>query len=181
LTSLFVVFSLASAQAPASPAAPVDPVPAGTAPSEEEDLGVIPGMPPGPPPPAEEVSGLTYAIGSRLRCPVCQGLSVADSTSPAAVQMQKRVRELVVSGYTEDQIRDFFVERYGEWILLDPPADRRNLLIYVVPGLGLGLGLAWAAWTALQFRREPDDELPSDRGQLPKDRYEERLLAELED
>lgn len=174
MTSLLVLLQLASAQsAPASRAAP-------GAPLEEEDPGVIPGLPPGAAPPAEEVSGLTYAIASRLRCPVCQGLSVADSTSATAVQLHKRVRELVAAGYSEDQIRDFFIERYGEWILLDPPADRRNLLIYVVPGLGLGFGLAWAAWTVLQFRREPDDELPSERG-LPKDKYEERLLAELED
>jgi cytochrome c-type biogenesis protein CcmH len=172
VTSLFLALFLLSSpsSAQASPSA---------APAEEEDLAVIPGMPPGTPPPTEDVSKISYAIGQKLRCPVCQGLSVSDSTSPAAVQIQRRVRELVIAGYSEEQILDFFVERYGEWILLDPPAERRNLLIYVGPGVLLGLGLAWAARTVLLWRKEPDEV--SDIGHAPKDKYEERLLAELED
>jgi cytochrome c-type biogenesis protein CcmH/NrfF len=175
--SLFLALSLLTSpsRAQASPAAP-----AGVE-ADVEEPGVIPGMPPGTPPPIEEVSRISYAIGQKLRCPVCQGLSIGDSTSPAALQMQRRVRDLVAAGYSEEQIQDFFIERYGDWILLDPPAERRNLLIYVGPGLLLGLGLAWAARTVLLWRKEPDDELPSDRGQVPKDKYEERLLAELED
>ena len=178
MISLFLALSLLTSpsSAQASPAAP-----AGVDPEEGEDLAVIPGMPPGPPPAAEDLSELSYRIGQKLRCPVCQGLSVADSTSPAALQMQRRVRELVAAGYSEEQIQDFFMERYGDWILLDPPAERRNLLIYVGPGLLLGLGLAWAARTVLLWRKEPDDDLPSDLGSAPKDKYEERLLAELED
>lgn len=147
-----------------------------------EDLGVIPGVEPGERPAAEEVAVLSQHIGQQLRCPVCQGLSVADSTSPAAVNMQRRIKELVAAGYTEADIEAFFIERYGEWLLLAPPADRRNMLIYVGPGLVLGGGLAWAAYTMLIWRKEPDDvPLPSDQGHAPKDRYEQRLLAELED
>lgn len=179
MISLYLAFCLPSVSPWSALAAP--PADATEGGEEEEDLAVIPGLPPGPPPPAEDVSGLSYAIGTKLRCPVCQGLSVADSSSPAAVQMQRRVRELVAAGYSEEQIQDFFIERYGEWILLDPPAEARNLLIYVGPGLLLGLGMAWAARTVLQWRKEPDDDLPSDLGHAPKDKYEERLLAELED
>lgn len=147
-----------------------------------EDLSVIPGLPPGVPPPAKDVPDLAYRIGQQLRCPVCQGLSVADSTSPAAVNMQRRIRELVAAGYDEQQIKDFFIERYGEWLLLAPPVEPRNLLIYVGPGLMLGGGLAWAIYTVFLWRREPDEvPLPSDVGTAPKDRYEQRLLAELED
>jgi cytochrome c-type biogenesis protein CcmH/NrfF len=142
----------------------------------------IPGIPPGPAPPAEDVQAIAYRIGAKLRCPVCQGMAVADSTSAAAIQMQQRIRELVAAGYDEDQIRSFFVDRYGEWILLDPEARGLNLLVWILPGLGAGLGLAWAASVVLRWRREPDDvPLPSDVGLAPKDRYEQRLLAELDD
>jgi cytochrome c-type biogenesis protein CcmH len=109
----------------------------------QDDPGVIPGVPPGPKPPPELVAPLSYAIGSKIRCPVCQGLSVADSSSPAAVQMQRRIRDLVAAGYGEDDIVDFFVERYGEFLLLEPrTSDQRNLIIWVGPGLVLEIGRA---------------------------------------
>lgn len=189
-TFLAVCLSVARAQAAPASATPVDaPVapsadpmaapPAGVA--DAEGSGLIPGVPPGPRPAPTAVQDLAYQIGTKLRCPVCQGLSVADSTSAAAVQMQNRIRELVAAGYAEDQIQAYFVERYGEWLLLDPPTEG-NLLIWLGPGLGIGLGLAWAAWVALKWRKEPDEvPLPSDEGLVPKDRYEQRLLAELED
>jgi cytochrome c-type biogenesis protein CcmH/NrfF len=143
---------------------------------------LIPGMPPGTPPPAEQVQQIAHEIGLGLRCPVCQGMSVADSTSPAAVNMQNRIRELVAAGYERQQIEDFFVERYGEWVLLAPTTSGLNLIVWVGPGLVAGLGLAWAASTILQWRKEEDEvPLPSDVGLAPKDKYEERLLAELED
>jgi cytochrome c-type biogenesis protein CcmH/NrfF len=171
-----MLFTVAGAQP--SPAAPADaPV---EAPAGEES-GLIPGILPGPPPPPEQVQNLSYTIGAKLRCPVCQGLSVADSTSVTAVQMQNRIRELVAAGYADDQIEAYFVERYGEWILLEPPA-RGNLLVWLGPGFAAGLGLAWAAYVVMKWRKEPDDvPLPSDVGLVPKDRYEQRLLAELED
>ena len=77
-----------------------DPV-AGT---EQLGEGLIPGLPPGPPPATDQVDPLTHQIARTLRCPVCQGLSVADSTSEAAVMFQRRIEELVAAGYTEEQI-----------------------------------------------------------------------------
>lgn len=179
MTPLFaMVLSVAHAQAAPVSAAPEAPVGID---ANADGAGPIPGIPPGPRPPAEDVQDLSYRIGTKLRCPVCQGLSVADSTSAAAIQMQNRIRELVAAGYAEDQIQAYFVERYGEWILLDPPTEG-NLLIWLGPGIGIGLGLAWAAYVALKWRKEPDEvPLPSDVGLVPKDHYEQRLLAELED
>ncbi len=144
--------------------------------------GAIPGMPPGPAPEASTVDASTRNVAARLRCPVCQGLSVADSTSEAAVTFQSRIRELVGLGYTDDQILDYFVDRYGEWILLEPPARGLNWLIWLAPGLAAGVGLSWAAITAVRWRKEPDDvPLPSDTGAAAKDSYEARLLAELDE
>lgn len=147
-----------------------------------EEAGLLPGLPPGPPPPSAQVDALTVQIGLGLRCPVCQGLSVSDSTSEAAVSMQRRIRELVAAGYTQDQINDYFVDRYGEWILLDPPKDGSGLIFALLPALLAGGGLLWATFTVAQWRKEPDPvPLPSDLGQAPKDKYEERLLAELDE
>jgi len=142
----------------------------------------IPGTPPGPAPPADQVQDIAHAIGLKMRCPVCQGMSVADSTSPAAVNMQNTIRDLVGAGYSEEQIKDFFIERYSEWILLEPEKTGVNLIVWVAPAIAGGLGVAFAAATMLQWGKEEDEvPLPSDVGLAPKDKYEERLLAELED
>ncbi len=73
------------------------------------------------------------ALGKMLRCPMCQGLSIADSGSSAARAQMDRVRELVAEGKTDDEIRAYFVARYGEWALLEPPAHGVNWLVFLLP------------------------------------------------
>jgi len=85
------------------------------------------------------------ALGKQLRCPMCQGLSIADSSSSAARAQMYKVRELVAAGRSDREIRDYFTSRYGEWALLDPPASGMNLLVWLLPLLLLvGGGLAIA-------------------------------------
>lgn len=80
------------------------------------------------------------AIEGKLRCPTCQGLSIADSPATSAVQMRELVRQQLAAGATDDEVRAFFVARYGRWILLDPPAAGLDLALWVVPPLVVGLG-----------------------------------------
>ena len=88
----------------------------------------------------------------------------------------------MANGYTEDQIRDYFVASYGEWILLEPPPTGLNWLIWLGPAIAGGLGLSWVGATVLVWRKEPDEvPLPSDQGLVALDDYEARLLAELEE
>jgi cytochrome c-type biogenesis protein CcmH len=85
------------------------------------------------PPDAETAESRTERISSGLRCPVCQGLSVADSNADAARAMHTRIAELVSQGYSEDQIVDYFVGRYGAWVRLEPPREGLNWIIWVGP------------------------------------------------
>ena len=71
----------------------------------------------GPPEEATAVAR-TERLQKALRCPVCQGLSVSDSPADAARAMGNRIEELVRQGYTEDQITEYFVDRYGAWVEL---------------------------------------------------------------
>ncbi len=81
------------------------------------------------------------AVAAQLRCVVCQSLSVADSPSEMAAQMRGIVRERLAAGDTPDQVVQYFVDKYGEWILLAPRARGFTLLVWLVPALGVAVGL----------------------------------------
>jgi cytochrome c-type biogenesis protein CcmH len=94
----------------------------------------------------------TRNLAAQLRCPVCQGLSLQDSPSELSLQMRDVVRAQIQLGKSDDEVKAYFVERYGEWILMEPKARGFNLLVYVLPFLGLVAGggiLYWAIrrWT----------------------------------
>jgi cytochrome c-type biogenesis protein CcmH len=92
-------------------------------------------------------------IAAGLRCPVCQNLSVADSPSRLAGEMRAEIADKLAAGQTPEQIRAFFVDRYGEWVLLAPTKRGLNLLPWAVPIVGVLAGAA--LWFGL-VRRRPD-------------------------
>lgn len=95
----------------------------------------------------------TAALAATLRCPVCQGESIQESPSELAQQMRSVVRDRLRAGETPDQVRAYFVSKYGEWILLEPAMTGLNILLYLFPVLLLVGGLALVVvlvrrWTA---------------------------------
>ncbi|MDP2605150.1 MAG: cytochrome c-type biogenesis protein CcmH [Deltaproteobacteria bacterium] len=93
------------------------------------------------------------AISADLRCVVCQNLSIADSPSEMAKQMRAIVREQLQAGKSPQEIKDYFVSKYGEWVLLKPATRGISLLVWVVPFVALLIGLALGIffirrWTA---------------------------------
>lgn len=134
------------------------------------------------PPATEDVESRTYSLGKVLRCPVCQGLSVADSRSDAAVAMKNRIQELVELGYSDDQIIDYFVERYGEFTLLRP--KDKHWFVWFAPSMAIVLGLSVVA---LQWRRKqgteegkPDfEQIDLTESSENLDSYREQILKEL--
>ncbi len=126
----------------------------------------------------EVLQQTTHDIAAGLRCPVCQGMSVADSNTEAALGMKARVSELVAQGYTPEQIEDYFVLRYSTWILLEPPKQGLNWLVWAGPAtlaaLGfLGVGLFWMRRRA----QVPEPPLPETTYDDP---YAQRVLEELD-
>lgn len=86
--------------------------------------------------PAPDDSALearTAQVASQLRCPVCQGLSIQDSPSELSQQMRAVVKDQLRAGKTPDEVKAYFISKYGEWILLEPKARGFNVLVYAMP------------------------------------------------
>ena len=94
---------------------------------------------------AETVEEETRRIGKQLQCPVCNGTPVSDSPSELAGQMRSVIRAKLQAGETEQQIVQYFVERYGDSVLVEPPRRGFTLLVWFGPVLVLVLGglLLW--------------------------------------
>ena len=85
-----------------------------------------------------------------LRCLQCQNQSIADSHAPQAETMRQTVRERIAAGEEPEAVRDWFVERYGDWVTFTPPARSDTALLWAAPLLLTGLG----AFVALRLFRK---------------------------
>ena len=90
-------------------------------------------------------------LSAGLRCLVCQNQSIDDSDAQLAKDLRLLVRERLVAGDTDSQVRDFLVQRYGEFVLLKPAFRAHTLLLWLTPALVLVLG-GIGAYAALRRR-----------------------------
>ena len=121
-----------------------------------EDPAQVVGAPRGPRLEGAALESRTKEVGGLLRCPVCQGLSVADSPSTMAQNMRVQVKELLAAGYDQEQILAYFERSYGEFVRLRPPLRGVNWLIWLAPVAGLLLGAMVIAWALRAPRRAAD-------------------------
>jgi cytochrome c-type biogenesis protein CcmH len=105
------------------------------------DASQFVGAPQGRPLTGAELDRSTTEVGGLLRCPVCQGLSVADSPSAMAVNMKEQVRDLLSRGYTREQILTYFEQSYGQFVLLKPKFQGVSSLVWLLPIAALLLGV----------------------------------------
>lgn len=124
-------------------------------------------------------------IGAMLQCPICQNVSVAFSPSQLAGQMRQVIRQKLEAGESREQIIQYFVDRYGESILLEPPKRGFNLVAWRGPFLAILVGAIGLYWLLRSWTRTPpppDDLPPVSEEEVAA--YEARLteaLQELED
>lgn len=91
-------------------------------------------------------------LSLELRCLVCQNQSIDDSDAPLARDLRVIVRERLLAGDSDQEVLDFVVARYGEFVLLRPPFKTYTLLLWLAPVLALVIGL-WLALRAFQAGR----------------------------
>ncbi len=129
-----------------------------------------------------ELEAQVRKLARQLRCPTCQALSIADSPSELAREMEGVIRLRLQEGMTPEEVRQTFVDAYGEWVLLSPDPAGFNLLVYILPFVVLFLGggivvVGMRRWLAAGSEEEPSDGTP---GEAPQDerRQDEETLVE---
>jgi cytochrome c-type biogenesis protein CcmH len=131
--------STAPVPAPSPSAAPA----AAAAEAITADARNVLGAPAGPAITGSVLDARTEDVAALLRCPVCQGLSVADSPSSAAQNMKRQIRDLLAAGYDGPQVMAYFERSYGEFVRLQPPLRGINWLLWLAPAVALAGGGFW--------------------------------------
>jgi cytochrome c-type biogenesis protein CcmH len=121
-----------------------------------------------------------HQIAAELRCVVCQNLSVADSPSETANQMRGIIRERLQAGDTPEQVVAYFVDKYGEWILLSPRPRGFNLLVWVLPFAGIAVGLVAVLLLARRWSRRAASQPVAEAIDAATRERIKREMAELE-
>ena len=97
-------------------------------------------------------------LAVELRCLVCQNQTLADSNAPLAVDLRNQIREQLEKGASEQDVIDFMVARYGDFVLYKPPFKASTLALWIGPFVLLALGV-WALLRQVARRRVPAPEL----------------------
>lgn len=113
------------------------------------------------PDPAQE--SRAQALEREIRCVVCENEPISQSTADIATDMRNVVRERIAAGDSDQEIRTFFSDRYGDFVLLRPPVDQRTWLLWLAPAALLILGVALAFGLRRRGERFEPEFSPDDR------------------
>ncbi|MEO8755443.1 MAG: cytochrome c-type biogenesis protein [Casimicrobiaceae bacterium] len=106
-------------------------------------------------------------LEEELRCLVCQNQTLADSNAPLAEDLRREVRELAVAGKNDEQIKEYLVARYGDFVLYRPPVKTTTWLLWFGPfALLVAGGVIWGLILRRRGRKD-DDEVDDDDEKFP--------------
>jgi cytochrome c-type biogenesis protein CcmH len=111
------------------------------------------------------------AITGELRCLVCQNQTIADSHADLAVDLRQEVREMLNRGLTDDQVRRYMTDRYGDFILYRPPLKATTAVLWLGPAALLAVALVALAVVIRRRSRLADDHFEADpvfEGDVPE-------------
>lgn len=109
-----------------------------------------------------------FDIARQLRCPTCTSESVGDSSSRISIQIRDQIQEQLRAGRTEAEILAFFQERYGDWILLEPPRRGVHLLVWLLPAIAFAAGVGGLALLVLRWTRTAREPIEADEEDLAR-------------
>ena len=110
-------------------------------------------------------------LAAELRCLVCQNQSIADSNATLAVDLRLQLTEQIAAGKSDTEIKQYMADRYGDFVLYNPPMSAGNFALWVGPFVLLVVGLV-AAWVVVRKRKHTASAAPSeDRMKALEARY----------
>ena len=119
-------------------------------------------------------------LEGQLRCPVCRSQSIRQSRSFMADDMRRRTRQLIAEGKSDEEIRQYFVDRYSTWVLLTPPRRGFNLAAYLLPALVVLVGAGGLVFASRRWKRIPAADATAPPPPSPHLTRLERELEEIE-
>jgi cytochrome c-type biogenesis protein CcmH len=102
-------------------------------------------------------------LTEQFRCPKCRSETIADSAIPVSADLRRQVRELMEQGKSDEEIRQYMTDRFGEYLLYRPPVTPRTWLLWAAPFLILGGGIGIAVIVIARKSKLPDTD-PADPG-----------------
>jgi cytochrome c-type biogenesis protein CcmH len=118
-------------------------------------------------------------IAKQLFCPVCENTPLDVCPTQACAQWRDLIREKLAAGWSEERIKNYFVEQYGARVLGAPPASGLNWLVYLIPPVAI-LGGVYILYRAMRSWKQPaQPEVPAVSTEASQDEYLARLEEEL--
>ncbi|HEY4999060.1 MAG TPA: cytochrome c-type biogenesis protein [Usitatibacter sp.] len=102
--------------------------------------------------PNPAIEGRLKALAEELRCLVCQNQTIADSNAPLALDLRNQIRGQIAAGRSDDEIRAYMVDRYGDFVLYRPPFKGSTAILWIGPFALLALAI-WIAATIARRRK----------------------------
>jgi cytochrome c-type biogenesis protein CcmH len=129
-------------------------------------------------PPQGPTDDEVNAIAKQLYCPVCENIPLDVCPTQACAQWRELIREKLIAGWSENEIKTYFVAQYGDRVLAQPPARGLNWLVYIMPPLAM-IGGIYILYRALRaWRQTPADEVAEEQ---PEAELDDDYVARIED
>lgn len=124
-----------------------------------------------------QIEAKVMELSHTLRCLVCQNQSIAESNAPLAIDLRNQVREQLEQGRSEQDIADYMVARYGDFVLYRPPMKTTTLLLWFGPALLLLVGLGALALKLRRRARQENDQLNDGQREQARNLLNRHVLA----
>lgn len=118
---------------------------------------------------SEQIRDRYDGLIEELRCPKCQNQNLAGSDSEVSADLRREVLIMLENGNSDDEIRRFMRDRYGDFILYSPPVEGKTLLVWVLPAIFLLLAIAVAVVVVRNATRHAESDSDEYLGDQPQD------------
>jgi cytochrome c-type biogenesis protein CcmH len=138
-------------------------------------------VPPTPTPAAKQpvTADDVNHIAKQMYCPVCENEPLDACRTAACQQWRAQIGQMLADGQSEQQIKDYFVSRYGARVLAQPPAQGTSLLLYVLPIVGLIVGAVIVVWLLRRLRARGTQSVAAATSKPTGDAYTDRVEKDL--